>query len=189
MPYFEKERELDLEKLRVLWTEAYQSFRALMPETRVVVELGRFLMGPCGALITKVRFKKTSFGEEFLVVDGGTNLHMAAVGLGSFVKRNFPIRKIADDSEPTREYQIAGPLCTPNDLLGSKVSMPQCEVGDLIGVFQSGAYGASASPTGFISHGFPAELAFEDEELRLIRQRQSVQDLIKDQLLTRKESL
>jgi diaminopimelate decarboxylase len=53
---------------------------------------------------------------------------------------------------------VVGPLCTPLDLLADRMEMAKAEVGDLIVVFQSGAYGPSASPTGFLSHPGPVEV-------------------------------
>jgi diaminopimelate decarboxylase len=51
-----------------------------------------------------------------------------------------------------------GCLCTPLDLLGDRVAVPRAEIGDLVVVFQSGAYGPTASPTAFLSHPAPAEI-------------------------------
>jgi diaminopimelate decarboxylase len=53
---------------------------------------------------------------------------------------------------------VVGPLCTPLDLLGDRMELPAADVGDLVGVFQSGAYGYTASPLGFLSHPWPLEL-------------------------------
>jgi diaminopimelate decarboxylase len=53
---------------------------------------------------------------------------------------------------------VVGCLCTPLDLLGDKVNLPHAEIGDLVVVFQSGAYGLTASPTAFLSHPAPAEI-------------------------------
>ena len=53
---------------------------------------------------------------------------------------------------------IVGPLCTPLDLLASRMELARADVGDLVVVFQSGAYGRSASPLGFLSHAEPVEV-------------------------------
>jgi diaminopimelate decarboxylase len=58
----------------------------------------------------------------------------------------------------TEAASVVGPLCTPLDLLAEKMELPRAEVGDLVVVFQSGAYGRSASPGGFLSHPEAAEV-------------------------------
>lgn len=123
-------------------------------------------------------------GEQFVVADGGTNHHMAAVGIGSFVKRNFPIRSLTRYAEePVGAYTVTGPLCTPNDVIGKRVALPPSPCGDLIGVELSGAYGPSASPGLFLSHGFPAEVMVHDGAAHLVRSRDTVEDLLGKQRL------
>jgi diaminopimelate decarboxylase len=123
-------------------------------------------------------------GERFVVADGGTHHHMAAVGIGSFVKRNFPIRSLTRYlDEPSGEYTLTGPLCTPNDVIGKKVALPLVEAGDLIGVERSGAYGPSASPGLFLSHGYPAEVMVHQGRAHLVRRRDTPEDLLDRQHL------
>jgi diaminopimelate decarboxylase len=127
-------------------------------------------------------------GERFAVTDGGTHHHMAAVGTGSFVKRNFPAamlnpaRCTGAGGELTR-WSVAGPLCTPNDTLLKNVPLPDLKPGDLIGILRSGAYGPSASPGLFLSHGFPAEVLVVDGEAHLVRSRDEPEDLLRPQHL------
>ena len=136
--------------------------------------------------VVRVNDVKVSSGETFLICDGGTNHHMAAVGVGSVVHRNFPIRSLTAWNEPaTRTYQIAGPLCTPNDLLGKKVGLPPVGSGDFIGVPRSGAYGPTASPVYFLSHGFPAEILIHHGRDFLVRERDTTDDLLRKQVFGR----
>ncbi|GAB3845572.1 hypothetical protein GCM10029963_24060 [Micromonospora andamanensis] len=109
---------------------------------------------------------------------------MAAVGIGSFVKRNFPIRSLSRPADPpTRDYTVTGPLCTPNDVIGKKVPLPEVRPGDLIGVERSGAYGPSASPVLFLSHGHPSEVLVLDGVAHLVRRADTVEDLLRPQHL------
>jgi diaminopimelate decarboxylase len=62
------------------------------------------------------------------------------------------------DENPTEEVTVVGCLCTPLDLLGDRVQVPRADVGDLVVVFQAGAYGLTASPTAFLSHPEPVEV-------------------------------
>jgi diaminopimelate decarboxylase len=79
--------------------------------------------------------------------------------------------------------EIVGPLCTPLDTIGRSISLPPIESGDLVGVFQSGAYARAASPLGFLSHPTPAEVLVSGNEAHLIRRQGQSEDLLKDQQL------
>jgi diaminopimelate decarboxylase len=162
VPYFAHEQELDLltlqEGLAALCTEieADPSFAG----TRFIVEPGRFLVGEAGIYITRICDIKISRGKKFLIVDGGMNHHLAASGnLGQTIKRNYPIALLDKLKAPAEQtVDIVGPLCTPLDTLARGILLPHAEIGDLVGIFQSGAYGRSASPLGFLSHPPPAEI-------------------------------
>lgn len=184
IPYFSGETELDLEQFSYELDGILKDLRrdTAFTDTRLVIEPGRFLVGEAGIYVTQVRDVKVSRGKKFVVVDGGMNHHLAASGnLGQVIKRNFPLRVLNRLNEPNEEtIDIVGPLCTPLDVLARDVSMPRLEAGDLIGVFQSGAYARTASPLGFLSFPTPAEVLVEDGELRLIRRRGTYEDLLND---------
>jgi hypothetical protein len=82
-----------------------------------------------------------------------------------------------DGYASTATVDVVGPLCTPLDTLGRSVELPQPELGDLIGVFQSGAYGLTASPVNFLSHPSPAEVLISQGAAQLIRARGAYSDL------------
>lgn len=166
IPYFEGDRELDLCRLADGLTAMMREVRddARFFGTSFIVEPGRYLVGEAGVYIARVTDIKVSRGKKFLVLDGGMNHHLAASGnLGQVIKRNFPMA-IANklDRKETEVVDVVGPLCTPLDTLGRSVELAVAEVGDLVAVLQSGAYGLSASPTGFLSHPAPAELWLRD---------------------------
>ncbi|BCJ61919.1 type III PLP-dependent enzyme [Micromonospora endophytica] len=184
VPYFDNESSLDIAAVADGVNSAVARFRGTHPDTRIITELGRYLVGWAGTYVVRARYVKASRGEWFVVADGGTNHHMAAVGIGSFVKRNFPIRSLSRPAEPAaRDYTVTGPLCTPNDVIGKKVPLPEVRPGDLIGVERSGAYGPSASPVLFLSHGHPAEVLVLDGEAHLVRRADTVEDLLRPQHL------
>ncbi|MEV8504560.1 type III PLP-dependent enzyme [Actinoplanes sp. NPDC051475] len=182
--YFENERDLNLDRLGELVGPVVTSFAERHPGTRMIMELGRFLTAMCGTYVMRVRTVKESMGSHFAVTDGGTHHHMAAVGIGSFVKRNFPIslisRSSADVAEP---WTVAGPLCTPNDVVAKGAALPPLRPGDLLGVHRSGAYGPSASPVLFLSHGHPAEVVVHRGQPYLVRDRDRPDDLMNKQHL------
>ena len=124
------------------------------------MELGRYIVGECGVYVTRVVDKKVSRGRTYLVVDGGLHHQLAASGnFGQVIRRNYPIavgNRMKDDAvEPVT---VVGCLCTPLDLLGDNVALPSADVGDLVVLFQAGAYGLTASPTAFLGHPAPVEI-------------------------------
>ncbi|MEU6671827.1 type III PLP-dependent enzyme [Streptomyces sp. NPDC046727] len=182
--YFENEEDLDLDALGAGMREAVAPFAARHPHCRLIMELGRFLTADAGTYVVRARYVKQSRGEWFVVADGGTNHHMAAVGIGSFVKRNFPVTHLGRPADaPERSYTLTGPLCTPNDVVAKKVPLPEVVPGDLLGVARSGAYGPTASPGLFLSHGFPAEVLVHRGRAQLIRERDSTEDMLAKQRL------
>jgi len=101
-----------------------------------------------------------SRGQVFLITDGGLHHHLSASGnFGQVIRKNYPVlvgNKVQADTASVAS--VVGPLCTPLDLLGDKMELGHADVGDLIVVLQSGAYGLSASPTAFLGHPAPAEV-------------------------------
>jgi diaminopimelate decarboxylase len=162
IPYFSHEKELDFEALRTSLAALFADLEsdARFTGTRFLLEPGRFLVGESGIYIAQVNDIKISRGKKFLILDGGMNHHLAASGnLGQSIKRNFPVALLNRlDASDEETVDVVGPLCTPLDTLARGVVLPRAEVGDLFGIFQSGAYALSASPTGFLSHGAPAEV-------------------------------
>jgi diaminopimelate decarboxylase len=110
------------------------------------------------------------------------NHHLAASGnLGQVVRRNFPVAILNKlNASATEVVDVVGPLCTPLDTLGRSMQLPQAEVGDLIGIFQSGAYARTASPLGFLSHPTPPELWVDGRHDFLIRCRGTSEDYLAD---------
>lgn len=182
--YFDNQHDFDVEALAAGLEGVLAPFAAAHPQCHVVTELGRYLTALCGRYVVRALYVKESMGESFVVADGGTNHHMPAVGVGTFVKRNFPIRSLTRyGDDPTRTYTVTGPLCTPSDILGKDIRLPPVDPGDLLGVERSGAYGPSASPGLFLSHGFPAEVLVLDGAAHLVRERDSVDDILRKQRL------
>jgi diaminopimelate decarboxylase len=182
--YFDNEEDLDLDQLVAGLNDVIGAFVEAHPNCRLITELGRYLTAMCGTYVVRALYVKESMGEQFVVADGGTNHHMPAVGVGNFVKRNFPIRSLTRYHEDrSHEYSISGPLCTPSDLLAKRVRLPEVRAGDLLGVERSGAYGPSASPGLFLSHGYPAEVLVHQGVPHLVRERDRSDDLLAKQRL------
>jgi diaminopimelate decarboxylase len=152
IPYFPKEEPLSLEKVAPAVEYAVDRIGGALGEAEVIMELGRYLVGEAGIYVCRVIDVKESRGHKFAVCDGGMHHHLAASGnFGQVLRKNYPVTSVDASKEP-EETTVVGPLCTPLDLLGDRVTINQTEVSDLIAVLQSGAYGATASPARFLSH-------------------------------------
>ncbi|TDC53145.1 pyridoxal-dependent decarboxylase, exosortase A system-associated [Jiangella ureilytica] len=161
IPYVEKDGPLDLglvagELAGLVAGELAQK----LPEAIPVIELGRYIVGECGVYVTRVLDRKVSRGTTYLVVDGGMHHQLAASGnFGQVIRRNYPLvvgNRVEKSGSETAT--VVGCLCTPLDLLGDDVELPAAEIGDLVVIFQAGAYGLTASPTAFLGHPSPIEV-------------------------------
>jgi diaminopimelate decarboxylase len=184
VPYFPHEHPLDLAALKegLAKLECEISSDQDFAGTRLVIEPGRYLVAEAGVYLTRVLDVKMSRGKKFVILDGGMNHHLAASGnLGQTIKRNFPIAVATKWRDPDEEtVDVVGPLCTPLDTVGRAVPLPRIEAGDLIAIFQSGAYARTASPLGFLSHPSPPELMAHSGSARLIRKRGALSDYVRD---------
>lgn len=161
IPYFPGEQPLDLGALSQHMQALAPRIAEQLPQATPVLELGRYLVGEAGVYVCRVVDRKRSRGEVFLVTDGGLHHHLAASGnFGQVIRRNYPVvladRVWPDTDHPAETASVVGPLCTSLDLLGDRLQLPHAEVGDLVAVLASGAYGLTASPQQFLGH--PAAL-------------------------------
>lgn len=184
IPYFSNEHELDMNSLGRGLKELVSEIgrESIFDNAQLLIEPGRYLVGDAGLYVTRVIDIKVSRGKKFLVVDGGMHHHLAASGnLGQVMRRSFPVtllNKLKND--PSESVDVVGPLCTPLDVLARDVSLPAADIGDLVGVFQSGAYARTASPLGFLSHPTPPEVMVQNSDVSLIRRRGTYDDLFGD---------
>ncbi len=160
IPYFPGEQPLDLENTGNILEGMMEDVRLCLPDTRIVLELGRYIVGETGIYVCRIVDKKVSRGQIFLVTDGGLHHHLAASGnFGQILRKNYPVVIGNRMGQKEREtVSIVGPLCTPLDLLADKMELPKADIGDYVVILQSGAYGYTASPTAFLSHPPPVEM-------------------------------
>jgi diaminopimelate decarboxylase len=160
IPYFPGDRPVDLAPVADALADAQALASRACPDCRLVIELGRYLVGEAGIYVCQVVDRKLSRGQVFLVTDGGLHQHLAASGnFGQVLRKNYPVL-IGNRVQGTARERVSvvGPLCTPLDLLADRMEMAVAGPGDLVVVFQSGAYGLTASPTRFLGHPEPAEV-------------------------------
>lgn len=153
IPYFPGDTRLDIIEVGEALEKRLQEAKAKIPETDIIIELGRYLVGEAGIYVSRIIDKKISRGQVFLVCDGGLHHHLAASGnFGQIIRKNYPTAIGNKMESRTKEtVNIVGPLCTPLDILADKIELPKAEIGDLVVIYQSGAYGITASPTRFLT--------------------------------------
>jgi diaminopimelate decarboxylase len=184
VPYFGGEHELDVEEFGKKFRSVFSEYQRTMPETRFIMELGRYLVAESGIYLSRVRYTKESRGQKFVLVGGGMNHHQATTSIGTLIKDHFPIEFLNKMALPKNDkVTVCGPLCTPTDVLGKGVQMVEVEPGDLLGILKSGAYGLTASPIKFLSHDHPIEVMVYRGMDYLIRQASAVADILQHQLL------
>jgi diaminopimelate decarboxylase len=155
IPYFPKDVALDIAPIgEALGRLIEKRVKPALPQAQLIIELGRYIIGEAGIYVSRIIDRKESRGQVFLVCDGGLHHQLAASGnFGQVIRRNYPVAIGNRMSEPVAETaSVVGCLCTPLDLLADKVELPRADVGDLVVVFQSGAYGLTASPSRFLGH-------------------------------------
>lgn len=158
IPYFYGDEPLDIGRIGKALDGRLANLPKELSTTQLCVELGRYLVGEAGVYLTRIVDRKQSYGETYLVTDGGLHHQLAASGnFGTVVRRNYPVAIAGRfGAAPEEVASIVGCLCTPLDRLADKAHLPRAEPGDLVAVFCAGAYGASASPSAFLGQG-PAE--------------------------------
>lgn len=153
IPYFPGETPLDIQQIGETLETSINHFKTTQPQTEIIIELGRYLVGEAGIYVSQIIDKKISRGQTYLVVNGGLHHHLAASGnFGQVIRKNYPVaigNKMHNSAMET--VNIVGPLCTPLDILGDKMHLPEAEIGDFVVIYQSGAYGYTASPHQFLS--------------------------------------
>jgi diaminopimelate decarboxylase len=168
IPFSDKEEELDAGALGA-GMKRITARLARSPNFRVarfIVEPGRYLTGPAGVYVSAVTDIKKSRGVEYVITDGGIHHALLPIALN----KNYPTAILNKmNRKPAGEYVIAGPLCTSMDQFSHKTPLPRPQIGDLVGVFNSGAYGYTAGMLFFLSHKTPAEVLADDGKAWIIR--------------------
>ena len=171
IPYFPGDEPLDLVALGARINPLIETMRRSprLASAQCLLELGRWLVGPHGYLLTSVVAAKHSRGTDILLCDAGFNNHLSACGMmGTVIRRNWQFWNLRADGPDQKEYLLVGPLCASFDQLAANLTLPETHVGDVLAVASSGAYGLTASPTRFISHPEPREyLVFEGATVRI----------------------
>jgi len=177
IPYADDEAPLDLARLRTALAEvaAYAADEPMLADARVLLEPGRFLLGPAGAYLSRVLDVKAAPQGSVAIVDGGIHHLLRPALLGQSQR----LRLLAtDDERPIGAVSVAGPLCTGLDRFAVGASLGLPRRGDLLAVLDAGAYGFTESMPLFLSHPMPAEVALRGGQAFLVRPRLEPAELL-----------
>jgi len=148
----------------------------------IVMEPGRYLSANGGYLITKVLYEKYNGNKRFVIVDAAMNDLLRP----SLYKAYHKIELLDKKEGALSKADIVGPICESGDFLAKDVDLPPLKSGDLILIKSAGAYGFTMA-SNYNSRGRAAEVACEGGESRLIRDRESFEDLIAKERLYLKD--
>jgi diaminopimelate decarboxylase len=152
---------------------------ALLGEMRatglpIVVEPGRSIAGPAAVLVARViDIKARDPSSDFVVIDAGMTELMRPALYGAFHR----IEPVARRDAVERQYEIVGPVCESSDVVGRDRRLPALEVGDLVAIRDAGAYG-SAMASNYNRRPLPAEVLIDQGRWRVIRRRQTIDDML-----------
>jgi len=174
IPYEAHQESLDLVRLGAGLHEITAGWATdpLLRAARLLLEPGRFLVGPAGAYLARVVDRKTVDGSVVVILDGGVHhlLRPALVGQEHRI-RSLSARGETGGNGRVLPLTVAGPLCSGLDVFSQAAVMSPPEVGDLMAVLDVGAYGFTESMPLFLSHPIPAEVALRGGRAALIRPR------------------
>jgi diaminopimelate decarboxylase len=183
IPYEPHEESLDVSGLgrRLAALAERWATTAGLRELRVLLEPGRFLVGPAGAYVAQVVDRKRVGEAEVAILDGGVH-HLLRPAL---VGQEHRVRVLGTRAGAARSWPVtvAGPLCSGLDVFAANARLPIPAVGDLVAVLDAGAYGFTESMPFFLSHPVPAEVAIRGGRAALIRARLEPADWLGRQLL------
>ncbi|MBC3214020.1 diaminopimelate decarboxylase [Serratia fonticola] len=186
IPYQQGEEAINTEHYYGLWNRARERVAAhLGHPVKLEIEPGRFLMAEAGVLVAEVRSVKQMGSRHFVLVDAGFNDLMRPAMYGSYHHISLlPADGRNTDHQPLQDTVIAGPLCESGDVFTQQAGggietrpLPQVRVGDYLVFHDTGAYGSSMS-SNYNSRPLLPEVLFENGEPRLIRRRQTIEELI-----------
>jgi diaminopimelate decarboxylase len=149
---------------------------------RILLEPGRLLVGNAGILLTCVRYIKETAQKKFAIIDAGMNDLIRPALYGSY-HEIVPVEGSSSSmsKNKTEKMDIVGPVCESGDFFAQDREMPELRAGDLLAVMSAGAYGFVMA-SNYNSRPLPAEALVRGDGLALIRKRQTIDDLIRDEV-------
>lgn len=176
-PYAADDKELELAPIG----QQLATFVESAAPARIVLELGRYLVAQAGWYLTSVVGHQTHGGRRAVIVDGGTHQRADLCGLCLRHKAVPPLVLGAAVRE-TIPTDVLGCLSLPADVMAESTPLPPLLAGDVLAFPNAGAYGLWASPALFHGSPLPAEVAFDDESIELMRPRRTADEVLNDQI-------
>jgi diaminopimelate decarboxylase len=171
--HYNGESPLDFPRVASGYAEAV--IRPLAPlGIHLLLEPGRSIIGPCGALVTRVLYRKQNDSKRFLVVDAAMN-DLIRPSLYSAYHEIIPVKL---NSKKSETVDVVGPICETGDFFARDRELPNVEAGELIALLDTGAYGMSIS-SNYNTRGRAAEVMVDGKKVKLVRRRETVKDLIR----------
>ena len=143
----------------------------------IIFEPGRYVVADSGELYTKVLYVKKSGNKKIIITDGSFSEYLRPA-----LYDITPPIKVLNESQDLETYDIAGGICESTDYLAKDVQIPRVKQGDFIKLMNVGAYGSSMSST-YNSRPRPLEILKNKEEYRVIRSRDTLEDLCKNEIM------
>ena len=147
---------------------------------RILVEPGRFLVGNAGVLLTRVLYIKETEQKKFAIIDAGMN-DLIRPALYESYHQIVPVVQPSMSRNKTEKMDIVGPVCESGDFFAQDREMPELRPGDLLAVMSAGAYGFVMA-SNYNSRPLPAEALVRGDQVGLIRKRQTIEDLVGDEI-------
>jgi diaminopimelate decarboxylase len=142
----------------------------------LLLEPGRSIVGPAGALLTRVLYRKTNNGKRFLIVDAAMN-DLIRPSLYNAYHEIVPVQRRAASEQHVEAVDIVGPICETGDFFARDRRIPSVEEGDLLAILDSGAYGMSLS-SNYNTRPRAAEVLVDGKSVKLIRRRERLKDML-----------
>lgn len=138
----------------------------------IICEPGRFIVGNSGIFVTKVLYEKTNGNKRFVIVDGAMNDLIRPALYNAYHRV-----EVLNDNQDFSDCNLVGPVCESGDFFAKNIQLPKTEHNDLVAIYSAGAYGFTMS-SNYNTRGKVAEIAIEDGKDRLIRKRETFEDII-----------
>ncbi|MPL83139.1 Diaminopimelate decarboxylase [bioreactor metagenome] len=138
----------------------------------IICEPGRFIVGNSGIFVTKVLYEKINGNKRFVIVDGAMNDLIRPALYNAYHRI-----EVLNDNQDFSDCNLVGPVCESGDFFAKNIQLPKTEHNDLVAIYSAGAYGFTMS-SNYNTRGKVAEIAIEDGKDRLIRKRETFEDLI-----------
>jgi len=145
---------------------------------QIVLEPGRVLAGNAGVLLTTVLYNKAGEEKKFVVVNAG----MSDLLRPAFYGAKHQIIPAVENFGESETVEVVGPICETVDVLGKDIELPEVNAGDLLVILSAGAYGFVMS-SNYNSHPRPPEVMVDGEEFVVVRERESIEDIMRGETI------